>query len=227
MEVDDISTHIQIQVQLTEGSFKNKDGEVIFTRLWTNKDQTPKALIFVTHGFAEHSARYGDFLVPALVNEGFLVISHDHVGHGKSEGERVQIHDFHAYVRDIFHNIDQVAAKHPSLSVFLFGHSMGGAIAIITAMERPTFFTGVVLSGPAIISDKDTTCLRCLGKMVAFIAPSVQVIPAIDPAATCRDPEKIYEGYYHELLNEPRQYSNIVRRDIIEWLRKRMPASGS
>lgn len=32
----------------------------------------------MSHGFGEHSARYGDFLAPALVKDGFLVISHDH-----------------------------------------------------------------------------------------------------------------------------------------------------
>jgi len=37
-----------------------------------------RALIFVSHGFGEHSQRYANYLVPALVREGFLVISHDH-----------------------------------------------------------------------------------------------------------------------------------------------------
>ncbi|XP_031568670.1 monoglyceride lipase-like [Actinia tenebrosa] len=286
-----------LSVNTVEGSFKNKDGLVLFTRQWRTNKEEPTALIFISHGFGEHSGRYSDFLVPALVAEGFLVFSHDHVGHGQSDGERAQIDSFETYVRDVYQHIDEMAAKYPSLPVFLFGHSMGGAIAILTAMERPKFFTGVVLSAPAIELDpkSDTKCMRCLGRLLLHIAPSTQVIAAIDPAVTCRNSDKveeyrtdllvwhegikvgwglalahavdkiqanianidwpfivlhgsadnltmvdgsvqleqvakssdktikIYEGYYHELLNEPRKYSEVVKSDIIEWLRKRLP----
>ncbi|KXJ12223.1 monoglyceride lipase [Exaiptasia diaphana] len=294
MEINDIKTEIQINT--TEGSFKNKDGKVIFTRQWSQKDKAPRALIMICHGFGEHSGRYADFLAPALVKEGFLVTTLDHVGHGKSEGERAQVDSLDTFVGDVFHNIDQVTAKYQSLPMFIFGHSMGGAITILCALQRPKFFQGVLLSAPAILVDpsKDNKCMRCLGNVAAFIYPSLEVIPPIDPGETCRNPDKveeyrtdplvfhggikaglgmalangmdtinakmkdidwpflvmhgdadslalvegsiklekmaksqdktikIYEGYYHEILNEPREYSSIVLNDIIQWLRERL-----
>lgn len=40
MELSGIQTEIQIQT--IEGSFKNKDGKVIFTRKWQEKDFNPR-----------------------------------------------------------------------------------------------------------------------------------------------------------------------------------------
>ena len=44
------------------------------------------------------------------------------VGHGQSEGERVQISAFSLYVRDVFKHIDQVTADNTGIPIFMFGH---------------------------------------------------------------------------------------------------------
>jgi len=46
------------------------------------------------------------------------------VGHGHSEGERVQVSHFDLYLRDIFQHIDQVTADNAGIPIFMFGHSM-------------------------------------------------------------------------------------------------------
>lgn len=46
------------------------------------------------------------------------------VGHGHSEGERVQVSHFDLYLRDIFQHIDQVTADNAGIPMFMFGHSM-------------------------------------------------------------------------------------------------------
>ncbi|EDO29435.1 predicted protein [Nematostella vectensis] len=287
---------VQAPVMENEGSFKNKDGLSISTRTWTSQSEQPKALIFICHGYGDHSKRYSKFLAQALVDEGFFVLSHDHVGHGKSEGERAQIDSLQKYVRDIFDHIDQIIPKYEGLPIYLFGHSMGGLIAVLAAQRRPTFFKGVVLSAPALIVDphKDNKCMRFLGKMVSWVAPSLQLLPAMDPNSMSRDPEQVkayaedplvwhggvkvgiglaiahavdevqasmesikwpflvlhgtadtlclmegskqlerragskdktiktYDGYYHDLLKEPKDDSTVILKDIIEWLNARM-----
>uniref|UniRef100_F7EFI6 Monoglyceride lipase n=1 Tax=Callithrix jacchus TaxID=9483 RepID=F7EFI6_CALJA len=132
----------------------NADGQYLFCRYW-KPTGTPKALIFVSHGAAEHCGRY-DELAQMLKGLDLLVFAHDHVGHGQSEGERMVVSDFHVFVRDVLQHVDSVQKDYPGLPVFLLGHSMGGAIVILTAAERPGFFAGMVLISPLVLANPES-----------------------------------------------------------------------
>ncbi|KAM4821003.1 monoglyceride lipase isoform 2-T7 [Thomomys bottae] len=140
----------------------NADGQYLFCRYW-KPTGTPKALVFVSHGAGEHCGRYDD-LAQMLLRLDLLVFAHDHVGHGQSEGERMVVSDFQVFVRDVLQHVDLVQRDHPQLPVFLLGHSMGGAIAILTAAERPSHFSGMVLISPLVVASPEsaTTFKDCL-----------------------------------------------------------------
>ncbi|XP_068759092.1 monoglyceride lipase-like [Montipora capricornis] len=187
------------QVVSGENSFRNANGKKIFTKYWKHSDE-PRALVFICHGFGEHSSRYEAFGT-ALAEQGYLAFSHDHIGHGHSEGERVQVDDFSQYVRDVFKHIDEVAADNTGKPIFMFGHSMGGTIAILSVLKRPSFFTGAVFSAPAVQPDpaKTSSCLAFLGRIAAFVAPSYQIQPPVDPSQLSRDPVQV-EKYANDPL---------------------------
>ena len=115
--------------------------------------QEPIGIVFIVHGFHEHSSRPGyAYLASLLTDQGFIVYAHDHQGHGQSNGDE-------AYFTGIFslrdHAIEIVETlsktdKLKNLPVFLWGHSMGGLISDLIAIERPDLLTGMVLSAPAI-----------------------------------------------------------------------------
>ncbi|XP_022377186.1 monoglyceride lipase isoform X3 [Enhydra lutris kenyoni] len=132
----------------------NADGQYLFCRYWKPMG-TPKALIFVSHGAGEHCGRY-DELAQMLMGLGLLVFAHDHVGHGQSEGERMVVSDFHVFVRDVLQHVDIMQKDYPGLPVFLLGHSMGGAIVILTAAERPSHFSGMVLISPLVLANPES-----------------------------------------------------------------------
>uniref|UniRef100_A0AC11C0F0 Monoglyceride lipase n=1 Tax=Ovis aries TaxID=9940 RepID=A0AC11C0F0_SHEEP len=135
----------------------NADGQHLFCRYW-KPSGAPRALVFVSHGAGEHCGRYEE-LAQMLVGLGLLVFAHDHVGHGQSEGERMVVSDFHVFVRDALQHVDAVQKDHPGLPVFLLGHSMGGAICILTAAERPGHFSGMVLISPLVVASPDSATL--------------------------------------------------------------------
>uniref|UniRef100_A0A7N5K694 Monoglyceride lipase n=1 Tax=Ailuropoda melanoleuca TaxID=9646 RepID=A0A7N5K694_AILME len=132
----------------------NADGQYLFCRFW-KPTGTPRALIFVSHGAGEHCGRY-DELAQMLAGLGLLVFAHDHVGHGQSEGERMVVSDFHVFIRDVLQHVDTMQKDYPGLPVFLLGHSMGGAIAILTAAERPSHFSGMVLISPLVLANPES-----------------------------------------------------------------------
>ena len=101
----------------------------------------PRAVVQLCHGFAEHSARYERFAF-ALAAAGYHVYIHDHRGHGtnigahaprgmfaQKQGHIVAIEDVRALNRHIHE-------KHPGLPVVLFGHSMGGLIALNYVLDH-------------------------------------------------------------------------------------------
>ncbi|XP_075882290.1 monoglyceride lipase isoform X2 [Nelusetta ayraudi] len=177
----------------------NADGLHLFCRYW-EPDGPPRALIFVAHGAGEHSGPYND-IVQRLKEQSVLVFSHDHVGHGQSEGERMNIKDFQIYVRDSLQHIDLMKSRHPELPVFILGHSMGGAISILTACERPTDFAGVVLIAPLVQMNPDsaTPFKVFMAKVLNHMMPSL-TLGSIDSRWVSRDKKQV-EAYDNDELN--------------------------
>ncbi|GFU33589.1 monoglyceride lipase [Nephila pilipes] len=136
-------------------SILNTKGQKLFCKYWEPPEKA-RALVFIAHGYAEHCLLY-DPLAQTLASNNFYVFSHDHVGHGQSEGIRAQIDTFDKFVDDVFNHIDLVRNKFPDLICFICGHSMGGAISILAALKKPDFFNGVILIGPAVTTNPEVT----------------------------------------------------------------------
>ncbi|XP_048743380.1 monoglyceride lipase-like [Ostrea edulis] len=173
------------------------DGPLIWVRQWTQVDCNDeeisrKALIFVSHGLGEHGGWY-DELGQELAKIGFLVFSHDHVGHGKSPGLHNHVDSFKEYTSLIFEHCDEIKKNYPDLPLFLFGHSMGGAVALLAALEQPDYFDGVITSDPFVVPTKDVP-----SKIQQFVIKYIisRVCPQhklryIDSKDICRDPGMI------------------------------------
>ncbi|XP_043563529.1 monoglyceride lipase isoform X3 [Chiloscyllium plagiosum] len=129
--------------------FVNADGNYIFCRYW-EPPGPPRALVMIIHGAGEHSGRYAE-VVSMLTKQSLFVFSHDHIGHGQSEGKRMIGSDFRIYVRDCLQHLDLMKDRHPGLQIFLFAHSMGGLVAIYILHERPEDIAGVVFVSPLVI----------------------------------------------------------------------------
>ncbi|MGL4608291.1 MAG: lysophospholipase [Trueperaceae bacterium] len=130
-------------------SLRTSDGLQLYTQSWL--PDSPKAVVILSHGYAEHSSRY-QHLANHLVRNGFGVYALDHRGHGRSEGERANVKVFNEYIHDLNTFVNKVREKHPHLKRFLLGHSMGGAIAAQLVLEQPNQVTGLLLSSPYLIN---------------------------------------------------------------------------
>lgn len=116
-------------------------------RTWEGAE--PTHVVLLAHGYGEHTGRY-DHVAAALVAAGASVHAVDHVGHGKSEGDRVVVTDFELVVDDLNAVDEQARAQQQDLPVVLIGHSMGGLIAARYAQRYGASLAGVVLSGPLV-----------------------------------------------------------------------------
>jgi alpha-beta hydrolase superfamily lysophospholipase len=140
-------------MQHKEGQFKGYRNFDIYYQYWLPDDET-KAVLLIAHGFAEHSGRYGN-VVKYFVPKGYAVYALDHRGHGKSEGERVQVDDFHDYILDLKTFFDIVRQKNTATKIFLIGHSMGSIISLAYTLEYQHELAGLITSGGGLIKPGD------------------------------------------------------------------------
>ncbi|KAI9531045.1 hypothetical protein NQZ68_000537 [Dissostichus eleginoides] len=177
----------------------NADGLHLFCRYWEPAGP-PRALVYIAHGAGEHCGPY-DEIAQRLKELSLLAFAHDHVGHGQSEGERMNVKDFQVYIRDSLQHVDLMKSRHPGLPVFIVGHSMGGAISILMACERPSEFSGVVLIAPMVQMNPDsaTPFKVFMAKVLNHMLPSL-TLGTIDSKWVSRDMKQV-EAYDADELN--------------------------
>jgi len=160
----------------------------LFNQFW--KPQNPKAVLLIVHGLKDHSSRYAS-LGEQLVSHGYAVYALDLRGLGKSEGERAFVGSFDDYLRDLDLFYDKVRRAEPGKPVFLFGHSMGRAIALLFVLGRNTEIRGLVLSAPALKVPSDVSPLLVwFTKRLGGIAPKRPVFK-LDNKLFTRDLEAL------------------------------------
>ncbi|XP_019355254.1 monoglyceride lipase isoform X5 [Alligator mississippiensis] len=122
------------------------------------------------------------------------------VGHGQSEGERMVVSDFHIFIRDSLQHIELMKKEHPDLPIFILGHSMGGAISILTASERPNDFSGMVLISPLVVASPEaaTPIKVFAAKVLNFVLPNLS-LGSIDPNVVSRNKKEV-ESYTSDPL---------------------------
>lgn len=101
-----------------------------------------KGIVAINHGLAEHAARYGRF-AKFLSARGYHVYAHDHRGHGYTKVPEVSLGQFSKQVGwqrvldDTLFVRNLAYQNHPGLPLVLFGHSMGGLIAMNSGLRAP------------------------------------------------------------------------------------------
>ncbi len=150
------------------------DGLRLHLHRWLPKGN-PKAVVIIVHGFCEHGGRYGRMAVD-LYQHDYAVYAADLRGHGRSLGQRAWVRRFDEYLDDLQLVFEHVAHKYPQLPLFLFGHSMGGAIATLYCLERKPLPCGLILSGPALLIAADVfPWLRRLAALGSALCPRLRI----------------------------------------------------
>ena len=185
-------------MRTNQASFQGTEGRIAYHR-WTAG--SPARIVLIVHGYAEHGGRYAH-VAEALNARGSVVYAEDHIGHGRSDGERALITDFEHVVDDL-HSLAGIArTEHPGLPLLLVGHSMGGLLSARFGQRWPEEVAGIGFCGAVI---GDWTWARDV-----LTAPELPHID-FDPLAISRDPavgaayaqdELVYHGQYKRGLLE-------------------------
>lgn len=156
-----------------------------------------RARLLVVHGYQEHGGRY-QALAQALTASGIETLAFDLRGHGRSAGPRGHVDRFSDYVADV----DCVLAQAPARPVptFVFGHSLGGLIALSATRARRPDVAGVLVTNPYLgLAMPVPAWKRNLGRLLGRIVPRFGLGNGIDSRWLTQDPD-VLASYRHDPL---------------------------
>lgn len=149
-----------------------------------------KASIVISHGYTECLEKYNEMIYYFLKNN-YNVFAMEHRGHGRSGSlgiaDKTQIHveSFDNYITDLKSFMDEIVIPEKKDNpVFLFAHSMGGAIGAKFLEEYPEYFDRAVLSAPMleINTGKIPSFLgRMFAKLVIMLGKGGNYAPGMGP----------------------------------------------
>ncbi|KAJ3042458.1 hypothetical protein HDV00_007228 [Rhizophlyctis rosea] len=202
---------------INEEWIKAADGTQIYERVWEPAARTPiKATVTAIHGLGEHIARY-DYVFTQFANSGIRVRGLDHRGFGQTGKKNGILGHGEGYPK----TISDITACGSRVRVegvphFVFGHSMGGGLALRYGIECGKDLEGIVASSPYISAGSSTKVaapkywgIRILSNVIG----SVAVESPVD-ADLLSSVAESNEQYKADPLNHP-YVSMCTARDIV------------
>ena len=184
-------------------SFLTRDSIALHLNDWPAAQ--PRARMLLVHGLGEHSGRYAA-LAGDLNSQGVSVRGFDHRGHGHSQGRRGVVgKDPDCLSRDTLDVFNAYATEGDDLP-FLFGHSMGGLVAMHAVSKLGLRPRGLVASSPALASYAGKFD-RLLSQLLMRLAPDLTVANGL-PADKLSHAPPIERAY----LDDPDNHNRISAR---------------
>lgn len=147
-----------------EYSFNSADGHsVIHCRKWLPEGE-PIAVVQLVHGMIEYIERYDEFAT-FLASKGYVVVGHDHIGHGHSVekledlGVMTGAHPSDDMVNDIYTHFSMTRKAYPFLKYFILGHSMGSYMVRKFLSVKSAYLES--LNGAIIMGTGYETASKC------------------------------------------------------------------
>ncbi|MDP1545055.1 MAG: lysophospholipase [Anaerolineales bacterium] len=182
-----------------EMKWNAKDGLEIFAQAWEPTVVQSKAVICHVHGLGEHSSRYAH-VAEALGKEGFIFLTYDLRGHGRSGGARGHITSIEDFMQDIDLLLEHANSHYPGLPIFLYGHSLGGIQVLHYGLLRKPKLKGVIATSSGLHTALENQTLKILAvRALGALTPNTAIASGLDTASLSRD-KAVVEAYVNDPL---------------------------
>jgi len=276
---------------MKESGFEGVGGLKIFARSWQPEGDT-RGVVVIVPGFNAHSGQYL-WVGEQFASNGLAAYAIDLPGRGRSEGVRYYVEKMEDYTDDVATLIRTAKSENPGLPIFVLGHSAGGVVSCIYALDHQSEIDGLIcesfaydlpvphlvlefLKGLSYITkhthvytlkneffSRDPAVVEAMNNdpLIHGESQPVQTAKVMIDAATRLNEEfpliklpvlilhgtddkatnpsgsqsfydaagstdktlKLYEGHYHDLLNDVDK--ELVMADINDWIAAHVPAT--
>ncbi|KAI4324649.1 hypothetical protein MLD38_030118 [Melastoma candidum] len=185
-------------VRMEESYEANSRGVDIFSKIWLPKGGTSvmKAVVCYCHGYGDTCSFLFEGVACRLASFGYGVLAMDYPGFGLSEGLHGYIPSFDGLVDDVMEHYSKIKEKegYRDKPFFLFGQSMGGAIALRMHLKQPYAWAGAILVAPLCRFGDDMLPPKMVKLILIGLAkvfPRQKLVPQRDMTDMgCRDSKK-------------------------------------
>lgn len=196
-------------MQTTTGNISS-GGLRLFYRAW-RPDQTPRGVVAIVPGFNSHSGYY-EWVAGQLTARAVAVYAIDLRGRGQSEGERFYVDRFEDYVSDVHTLVTLARSRDAALPVFLLGHSAGGVVACLYAVEHQSELAGLICESFAFKVPAPDVALSLL-KGLSHVAPHAHVL-RLKNEDFSRDPAIVHQMNSDPLIADEKQPTQTVAQMV-------------
>ena len=156
-------------------TFLSNDGETaVHAVKWMPDSGEYKAILQISHGMVEYIERYQPF-AEFLTTKGYMVVGHDHIGHGQSLSAPDKLGYFcegspsDILVEDMHKLRSLIQEDNPDVPYFMMGHSMGSFMLRKYLAFHGEKLRGAVIMGTGFTSEKMTSLALWLTGVIAKI----------------------------------------------------------
>ncbi|GAU16493.1 hypothetical protein TSUD_167250 [Trifolium subterraneum] len=242
-------------LKIKESYEVNSRGVEIFYKSWLPGTPRPKAAVFYCHGYGDTCTFFFEGIARKLACAGYGVFAMDYPGFGLSEGLHCYIPSFDLLVDDVIEIYSKIKGqriqlKHQrmddlggggggailrgenpeihSLPSFLFGQSMGGAVALKMHLKQPKAWDGAILVAPMCKIADDMVPPMLLKQIligIANILPKQKLVPQKNLAeAAFRDLKKREMTAYNVIAykDKPRLWTAVEMLKTTQEIEQRL-----
>ncbi|KAG4919895.1 hypothetical protein JHK85_058176 [Glycine max] len=175
----------EAEIKYDEEYVWNSRGLKLFACRWLPANGSPKALIFLCHGYAMECSITMKSTATRLAKAGYAVYGIDYEGHGKSEGVPGLVMNFDFVIDDCSEHFTTICekAENKKKMRYLMGESMGGAVALLLHRKKPQYWDGAILVAPMCkISEemRPNTVVVSVLSALSKVVPSWRIVPIPD-----------------------------------------------
>lgn len=143
----------QLEPCRVSGFFTGTDDAQIFYEYFPVENALGSVVIL--HGMSEFTKKHYE-LAYYLMEQGYSVFLYDHRCHGQSQRltehpDLIHVEHFSDFVQDLDIFIQRIVKPASMGPLYLYGHSMGGAVALFYLAAHPDVFRKAVLSAPLFV----------------------------------------------------------------------------
>lgn len=153
--------------------YLSEDGKTrVHAVKWIPDAGAYEAILQITHGMIEFIERYRHF-AEYLTEHGYLVVGHDHIGHGESVtsqedwGFFTKDNPSDVLIADMHALRTMMQKENPDKPYFMLGHSMGSYLLRKYLAFHGAGLTGAIIMGTGSVPDRMTKLGMRAAKIIA------------------------------------------------------------
>lgn len=196
-------------------ALRTRDGLELREHHWPAEGAV-RAHLLLVHGIGEHGGRHAH-VAARFARARITTHAFDLRGFGGSSGARAYVDRWSEFYDDVEDEVKYVRGRAGRAPVILYGHSMGGLIAlgyVLSDRPKPDL---LVLSAPAIAASVPFW-KRALAAVLARVAPRFTIANAFPPGGLSHD-AAVEDAYRADRLNVHRTTTRLGHEFLSEQTR--------